>query len=64
MMWLTVVLVLGAEQGIRPDTKVNMQQHTLLLVQPTRSLAGRTYSDYDSVAEAMDGMAACTTCIH
>ena len=29
--------------------------HTILLVQPTKKPEGRTYSDYESVNECMEG---------
>jgi len=37
--------------------------HTILLVQPTKKPEGRTYSDYESVNECMEGMSvlACDT---
>lgn len=32
------------------------QSHTILLVQPTKRPEGRTYADYESVNECMEGM--------
>lgn len=32
-----------------------MQSHTILLVQPTKRPEGRTYADYESVNECMEG---------
>lgn len=32
--------------------------HTIVLVQPTNSKASRTFSDYESVSQAMDGVCA------
>merc|ERR1712063_86671 len=34
----------------------NMSSHTILLVQPTRKPEGRTYSDYESVNDCMEGV--------
>lgn len=31
------------------------QSHTILLVQPTKRPEGRTYADYESVNECMEG---------
>jgi len=33
-----------------------MSSHTILLVQPTRKPEGRTYSDYESVNDCMEGV--------
>lgn len=33
-----------------------LQSHTILLVQPTKRPEGRTYADYESVNECMEGM--------
>ncbi|XP_041069826.1 enhancer of rudimentary homolog isoform X1 [Cetorhinus maximus] len=35
---------------------VNVQSHTILLVQPTKRPEGRTYADYESVNECMEGV--------
>lgn len=32
-----------------------LQSHTILLVQPTKRPEGRTYADYESVNECMEG---------
>lgn len=34
---------------------VCLQSHTILLVQPTKRPEGRTYADYESVNECMEG---------
>ena len=34
-------------------------QHCILLVQASRSMASRTYSDYETVKEAMTGACVC-----
>lgn len=33
----------------------DVQSHTILLVQPTKRPEGRTYADYESVNECMEG---------
>ena len=33
--------------------------HTILLVQPTKRPEGRTYSDYETVNECMEGKLVC-----
>ena len=33
-----------------------LQSHTILLVQPTKRPEGRTYADYESVNECMEGV--------
>lgn len=33
------------------------RKHTIVLVQPTRNRTSRTFSDYETVAKAMDGIA-------
>lgn len=40
-------------QKLRPC--VCFQSHTILLVQPTKRPEGRTYADYESVNECMEG---------
>ncbi|XP_078515581.1 enhancer of rudimentary homolog isoform X1 [Lissotriton helveticus] len=36
--------------------KVQIKSHTILLVQPTKRPEGRTYADYESVNECMEGV--------
>ena len=38
------------------DVICNLQSHTILLVQPTKRPEGRTYADYESVNECMEGI--------
>merc|ERR1711990_1424443 len=38
------------------NRKESMSSHTILLVQPTRKPEGRTYSDYESVNDCMEGV--------
>ncbi|CAM9925879.1 unnamed protein product [Lampetra planeri] len=38
------------------ETPVFGQSHTILLVQPTKRPEGRTYADYESVNECMEGV--------
>uniref|UniRef100_A0A8C4J1S6 Enhancer of rudimentary homolog n=1 Tax=Dromaius novaehollandiae TaxID=8790 RepID=A0A8C4J1S6_DRONO len=40
----------GCGEGLRPPS------HTILLVQPTKRPEGRTYADYESVNECMEGV--------
>lgn len=39
------------------------QSHTILLVQPTKRPEGRTYADYESVNECMEGKLVVLLCI-
>uniref|UniRef100_A0A7N4NKD1 Enhancer of rudimentary homolog n=2 Tax=Metatheria TaxID=9263 RepID=A0A7N4NKD1_SARHA len=38
------------------DLHLEMKSHTILLVQPTKRPEGRTYADYESVNECMEGV--------
>ncbi|GCB69648.1 enhancer of rudimentary homolog isoform X1 [Scyliorhinus torazame] len=46
----------GSEVLQRIIMAVNVQSHTILLVQPTKRPEGRTYADYESVNECMEGV--------
>ncbi|PWA29581.1 hypothetical protein CCH79_00007861, partial [Gambusia affinis] len=39
-----------------PTYQYEFQSHTILLVQPTKRPEGRTYADYESVNECMEGV--------
>ncbi|XP_056915108.1 enhancer of rudimentary homolog [Takifugu flavidus] len=53
-------LVLAAaikENPVKPTRKyLQAMSHTILLVQPTKRPEGRTYADYESVNECMEGV--------
>ncbi|NP_001396524.1 enhancer of rudimentary homolog isoform 3 [Mus musculus] len=45
------------EEGVRsPGLELPVMSHTILLVQPTKRPEGRTYADYESVNECMEGV--------
>ncbi|XP_078089755.1 enhancer of rudimentary homolog isoform X1 [Mustelus asterias] len=46
----------GSEAPQKIIMAVNVQSHTILLVQPTKRPEGRTYADYESVNECMEGV--------
>uniref|UniRef100_G3NP05 Enhancer of rudimentary homolog n=1 Tax=Gasterosteus aculeatus aculeatus TaxID=481459 RepID=G3NP05_GASAC len=41
---------------LRNKTTIKIMSHTILLVQPTKRPEGRTYADYESVNECMEGV--------
>ena len=53
MLWLWL-----SEMHIRIYIEIvfSLQSHTILLVQPTKRPEGRTYADYESVNECMEGV--------
>uniref|UniRef100_A0A8C2MNP0 Enhancer of rudimentary homolog n=1 Tax=Cricetulus griseus TaxID=10029 RepID=A0A8C2MNP0_CRIGR len=44
------------EEGVRSPGIEITDSHTILLVQPTKRPEGRTYADYESVNECMEGV--------
>lgn len=50
-----VMRISESHVGIFIDVVFPLQSHTILLVQPTKRPEGRTYADYESVNECMEG---------
>ncbi|XP_021258855.1 enhancer of rudimentary homolog [Numida meleagris] len=46
----------GASQSAAESAERSVMSHTILLVQPTKRPEGRTYADYESVNECMEGV--------
>ncbi|XP_068948097.1 enhancer of rudimentary homolog isoform X1 [Petaurus breviceps papuanus] len=53
----------GPQRAFPPSSKMasqasttSLKSHTILLVQPTKRPEGRTYADYESVNECMEGV--------